>query len=103
MSAQGYCAPVHPVERNASVSFIPPLTFLHHHRSKRDLRDPILRARFKLSPDDFPQFLWEGETMYNTDPAIGFLCHPILFAVSTPIDFSIQYQGHISTRPSVTS
>ena len=63
----------------------------------QDLRDPILRARFKLSPDDFPRFLWEGETMDDEHPTIGFLCHPILFAVSVPTGISTGVE--VTSRP----
>lgn len=49
------------------------------------LRDPVERLRkFNLGPDEFPRFLWEGETMDENDTTIGFLRHPILFAVRTP-------------------
>ena len=73
------------------------LTYIHpfidscHFRNEQDLRDPVTRRQFKLGPGDFPRFLWEGETMDDVDPTIGFLRHPILFAVRVPIHSFIQY------------
>ena len=68
--------------------FIGPFALSHFRRTKRDLRDPVRCKQFKLGPGDFPRFLWEGETMDSSDPAAGFLRHPILFAVSMPTNFS---------------
>jgi len=60
----------------------------YYYRNRRDLRDPVKRAQFKLAPGDFPRFLWEGETLDDDKPGIGFLRHPILFAVSLPPQIS---------------
>jgi len=56
----------------------------------RDLLNPAKPAWFKFGTGDFPRFLWEGETLHE-DPTIGFLAHPILFAVGPFIWFSIQH------------
>lgn len=55
-----------------------------------DILDPVKRARFKFPPEDFPRFLWEGETLDPVDPMIGFLGHPILFAVCPFVHLSIR-------------
>jgi len=66
----------------AYVIFLLPPIFSCYCRNEWDLRDPVKRAKFKLGPGDFLRFLWEGETLDDDKPGIGFLRHPILFAVS---------------------
>ena len=90
MSVHGCCVPQALSGTKCEPVSTPPFTLLHYYRNKQGLRDPRTCQQFKLGPGDFPRFLWEGETMDWTDPAIGFLRHPILFAVRTPTGFRIQ-------------
>ena len=69
---------------------IPLFITSHHYRNKEDLRDTVKCCKFKLGPGDFPRFFWEGETMDEVNPADGFLCHPILFAMCMRVGFPIQ-------------
>ena len=81
MSVQGYCSPRVTSGTIRKLGLTPAFLISHHSRNKEALRDPVAREDFKLNPGDFPRFLWEGETMDASDPTIGFLRHPILFAV----------------------
>jgi len=74
----------HRVECCVRLLSILPLTFSPNHRNEKELCDPVTRTQFKLGPEEFPRFLWEGEVVDDADPTVGFLRHPILFAVSRP-------------------
>lgn len=86
------------------MGFFPyPLThLLHSRRNKKELQDPVAHARFKLGAQEFPRFLWEGETVDDSDPTIGFLRHSILYAVSLSGHLSLSSVDALSTRLSVT-
>jgi len=82
MSAQGCCAPRTSSGMICKPTVILAALVLCHSRNREALRDPVARSKeFKLGPAEFPRFLWEGEAMDTSDPTIGFLRHPILFAV----------------------
>ena len=78
-------------------------TFLYCRSNKQDLRDPVKRSTLKLGPNNFPRFLWEGETMDDSEPTSGFLRHPILFAVSLKHIIVCSRLTHTLNRLSGTS
>ena len=82
MSARDYCALQTLSGTKRMFFFTLWFTFLCCRSNKQDLRDPVKRSTLKLGPENFPRFLWEGETMDDDEPTSGFLRHPILFAVS---------------------
>lgn len=86
------CYALHPLSGMKGESFLCPfIIFLLLCRNKQDLCDPVICPRFKIGPGDFPRFLWEDEMMHAEDPTLGFLCHPILFAVSPLAYFPVRH------------